>query len=406
MTTLIFSLFRTDNPYSSISLSMAKELAKTGPVVYVNHPYSFKDILFGLKNGDPMLRQRLWHLLTFRNRYERLDSIPENFIAVTPPPTLPINWLPPGKIYDFFQRLNNGIVLRAIQRAVKREGFHNYLYINCYDPFYAGWLPPEMGARTCIYHCIDDITQNAYTAKHGARLENEACQHADLTFVTSTNLNRLKKPFARRIQNYFNAAEVSVFQRVLHEKYPRPEELEGRQGKVIGFIGNLDELRIDYPLLHKIALRFPQHTLLLVGPVNSPEPARIGLDKLPNVVFAGSRKLEALPPLLQHMDCVLIPFLCNTLTYSIYPLKINEYLAAGKPVITTSFSDDIRTFADCTYLAESHDHFLHQIEVALEENNPEQIQKRLEVAKTNTWEARIEMLWRIIAERGDTDFTD
>jgi len=394
---------------------MAKELAKTVRALYVNHPYSLKDIFAGLKNGDPVLRQRLWRLLTFRNGYEYLDAIPENFVAVTPPPTLPINWLPPGKVYDFFQRINNGIVLRAIDRAVRKHNFHNYLFINCYDPFYAGWLPSKMGAKACIYHCIDDITQNAYTAKHGERLENEACRNADLVFVTSTNLKRLKedalgnlggnlsnlggnlklppKFSSGRIVTYFNAAEVSIFQKVLTEKYPRPVELKDRTGQVIGFIGNLDELRIDYPLLKKVALRFPDKTLLLVGPVNSPEPVEIGLDKMPNVVFVGSRRLEDLPPLLQHMDCVLIPFLCNTLTFSIYPLKINEYLAAGKPVVTTGFSDDIRTFAHCTYLAESHDEFLQKIEAALTENNPNLIQIRTQVANSNTWEARIKQLW-------------
>jgi len=399
---------------------MAKELAKTVRVLYVNHPYSIKDIFAGLKKGDPVLRQRLWHLLTFRNRYEYLDAIPENFVAVTPPPTLPINWLPPGKVYNFFQRLNNGIVLRTIARAVRKYNFHNYLFINCYDPFYAGWLPAKMGAKACIYHCIDDITQNAYTSRHGEHLENEACKNADLVFVTSSNLKRLKASAfglttpsrltnispshersddlessdrGGRIVTYFNAAEVSIFQKVLTEKYPRPAELKDRTGQVIGFIGNLDELRIDYPLLKKVALRFPDKTLLLVGPINSPEPAEIGLDKMPNVVFVGSRRLEDLPPLLQHMDCVLIPFLCNTLTFSIYPLKINEYLAAGKPVVTTGFSDDIRTFAHCTYLAESHEEFLQKIEIALTENDPELIQIRTQVANSNTWEARIKQLW-------------
>lgn len=414
---VFFSLFRTDHPYSSISLSMAKELAKTGRVLYFNHPYSFKDIFSGLKNGDPMLRQRLGHLLTFRSRYEQLASIPENFVAVTPPPTLPINWLSPGRIYDFLQGLNNGIVLRAIGRAVRKQNFHNFVYINCYDPFYAGWLPAKMGVETCIYHCIDDITQNSYTARHGARLENEACRNTDLVFVTSTNLKRLKeqalgsettftklKKFSKRrpeepgshIVTFFNAADVSVFQKVLSEKYPRPAELEGHPGPVIGFIGNLDDLRIDYLLLKKTALRFPEKTLLLVGPINSREPAEIGLDRLPNVVFTGGRRLEALPPLLQHMDVVLIPFLCNTLTFSIYPLKINEYLAAGKPVVTSSFSDDIRTFADCTYLAEDHEAFLLKIEVALAENNPELVRIRTGVANSNTWEARIKQLWQEI----------
>jgi glycosyltransferase involved in cell wall biosynthesis len=362
MHVVFFTLFRTDNPYSSISLSMARELAKTDPVIYVNHPYSLKDLVSGLRQRDPVLRQRLWHQLTFRNRYETLDSIPHNFVAVQPPPTLPINWLPPGRLYNLLQAFNNGIVLRSIRRALKRHNVANYLYINCYNPFYAGSLPAEMGATQRIYHCIDDITQNAYTARHGARLENEAVAAADLTLVTSTNLLALKKPYARQIVTYFNAADIDNFQRVRTEKFPRPAELAGRSGPVIGFVGNLDDLRIDYPLLLEVAQSHPDKTLLLVGPINSPEPAQISLDRQPNVVFAGSRPLHELPALLQHMDVVLIPFLLNTLTRSIYPLKINEYLAAGKPVVSTSFSDDIRTFGTVAYLAESPVQFVWQID--------------------------------------------
>lgn len=394
---VFFSLFRSDNPYSSISLSMAKELAKTRRVLYVNHPYSLKDCINGLRQGDPILRRRLGNMLLGKNSYESLESIPNNFTVVQPPMTLPINWLPVGNIYNFFQGLNNGILLRSIRKILLDKNVYKYLYINCYDPFFIGFIPKEMGAECCIYHCIDDISQNAYTAKHGLKLENEACQKAALTFVTSSNLKKLKAPFARRLVTYFNAADVSIFQKSITEKYPSPAELAGRSGRVIGFIGNLDELRIDYPLLKKIAHSYPNDTLLLVGPLNSPEPAQIGLDKLPNVIFAGSRKLDDLPPLLQYMDCVLIPFLCNTLTASIYPLKINEYLAAGKAVVSTSFSEDIRTFAPVIHLASSHDDFIHKIEQALSENNPSLTQKRIEIANTNTWEARIKQLWEEIS---------
>jgi len=390
---VFFSLFRSDNPYSSISLSMAKELAKTGRVLYVNHPYSIKDCISGLLQGDPFLRRRLPRMLLGKNSYETLDSIPDNFMVVQPPITLPINWLPVGKIYNFLQRLNNRIVLRSIKKALKDKNVDNYLYVNCYDPFFVGYISSKMGAKCCIYHCIDDISQNAYTAKHGLKLENEACQKADLTFVTSNNLKKLKAPFARRLVTFFNAADVSVFQKVITEEYPKPSELAGRNGRVIGFIGNLDELRIDYPLLKKIAASYPNDTLLLVGPLNSPEPTQIGLDKLPNVIFTGSRNLNDLPPMLQHMDCVLIPFLCNTLTASIYPLKINEYLAAGKTVVSTSFSEDIRSFAPVILLASTHDDFIYKIERALTENNPALTQQRIEIANTNTWEARIKQLW-------------
>lgn len=394
---VFFTLFRTDNPYSSISLSMAKELAKTRRVLYVNHPYSLKDVVSGILKGDKVLLRRLPAMLLGRNRYESLDSIPHRFTAVQPPVTLPINWLPPGPMYQALQRWNNGIVLRAIRRATRRHQVRNYLYINCYDPFFAGHLPPELGAKACIYHCIDDISQNAYTVRHGLQLEQDACRLADLTLVTSSNLQRLKAPYARHIVPYFNAADVGIFHRVWQEQFPRPQELEGRPGKVIGFVGNLDAQRIDYPLLKKIAETYPETTLLLVGPVNSPEPAAIGLDKMPNVVLAGSRNLADLPPLLQYMDCALIPFLCNTLTESIYPLKINEYLAAGKPVVSTSFSADIRSFAPVIYLAEHHDDFIRKIAPALTENNPELQQQRIALANTNTWEARIRQLWDIVA---------
>jgi teichuronic acid biosynthesis glycosyltransferase TuaH len=399
MTTfVVFTLFRTDNPYSSISLSMAQELAKTNPVIYVNHPYSFKDLISGIKASDPVLKQRLWSLLTFQNRYETVNTIPNNFIAVQPPVTLPINWLPNGAMYRFLQSINNAIVANSIQKALKKQQTTEFVYINCYDPFFLGWLPKHMNAKMSIYHCIDDISQNEYTARHGERLENEAIAQSDLTFVTSTNLYTLKKPFTQKIVTYFNAADVNNFKKVLTEKYPVPEELKGRTGKVIGFVGNLDELRIDFPLLKKIALEHTDKTLLLVGPLNSPEPAAIGLDKLPNVVWAGSRRLQELPPLLQYMDVVLIPFLKNTLTKSIYPLKINEYLAAGKPVVATSFSDDIRTFAHCAYIANTTDDFVQYIDQAIAENNPEKISQRTATAATNTWEARIQDLHTLIKQ--------
>lgn len=373
---------------------MAKELAKEVPVLYVNHPYSLKDIWRGLWKGDRALLRRMRHLLLLRSGCEHPDGVPERFLAVTPAPILPINWLPPGRLYDFFHRFNNRIVLRCIRRWASQWNLGNYVYINCYNPFYAATLPREWGAKICIYHCIDDISQNPYTARHGLRLENRACQEADVTLVTSTNLRRLKAPHARRLVTYFNAADVSVFSRVLNERFDRPAELSGCGGKVIGFIGNLDELRIDYPLLRKIALRFTEHTLLLVGPCNSPEIEKTGLDRLPNVVLTGPRPLQGLPPLLQHMDCALIPFLCNTLTYSIYPLKINEYLAAGKAVVATAFSEDIRTFAHCIYLAENHDQFLESIVTALNEDNPPTA-LRTATAAANTWEARVRELWDI-----------
>ncbi|HMX39154.1 MAG TPA: glycosyltransferase [Saprospiraceae bacterium] len=398
MDVVFFTFFRTDNPYSSISLSMAKELAKHHRVFYVNHPYSVKDVVQGLREGDADMRRRIPGFLGGRTQYESLDTIPENFVSVVPPVLLPLNWLPKGRMFRFFRDLQNAVVLRTIRKTLRDHQVRNFLYINCFDMIYAGALPADMGASLRIYHCIDDITDDPYLGKHGMELEHEAMRDADITFVTSTNLFRLMRPHAEHLVKYFNAADVDNFTQVRTRTYPRPQELAGRSGQVIGFIGNLDFKRIDFKLLRQVALAYPDKTLLLIGPITSSGPKDEGLDQLPNVVLAGSRRLHELPPLMQHMDCLLIPFLLNRMTSSIYPLKINEYLAAGKPVVSTNFSEDIRTFADHIYLAADQEDYVRLVGVALAENDPLGQQRRAEVAATNTWEARIRQLWEVVDE--------
>lgn len=388
---VIHSLFRDDHPYSSVSMSMARVLARRHRVWYVNHPYSWKDMLADRDNKA--LQRRLSGLLRRRVQYEQESQNPT---VVQPPPTLPINFLPPGSLYDTLHRHNQRVVFKSMQKMLKQQNVGPFVYINCYDPFFAGVLPPELGALFQIYLCVDDISQDPYTARHGVRHELEIMGSTDLTLVTSSNLFRIHEPHAKCIHTFYNAADVALFEQAMDAPFEKPAELEGRNGLVIGYIGNLDDLRIDFELIYKTALAFPHATVLLVGPLNSGQLVALGIDKLPNVVLTGSRPLQALPPFLQSMDCVLVPFRYNTLTRSIYPLKINEYLAAGKPVVSTNFSDDIRSFSNNIYLAENHEQFIRLVGTALQENDAAARVARNQRAKLNTWEARIEQLYDLI----------
>lgn len=398
---VFMTLFRSDNPYSSVSLSMARELAGRNRTLYVNHPYTLKDIALGWRR-DPALRRRLWRILSGRNAYETLREQGKEIWVATPPPVLPVNWLPPGAIYRFFHQINQAIVLRALRKALRRYGIGpRFVYINCYDPFYLGSIPKRLGARIRIYHCIDEISQDPYTARHGVALEQEAMRDADHTLCTSRGLYALCRPHARRLSLFHNAADIGLFSRALTERFERPEELTGRQGPVVGFTGNLDPLRIDYDLLTRTARTHPDKTFLIVGPINSPQVRESGLQALPNVVLTGARPIAHLPALLQHMDCVLLPFLCNRLTACIYPLKINEYLAAGKSVISTAFSEDIRTFAHCIYLAETADDFVRLIDAAIADGSEEAKLRRAAAARGNSWADRIAQLEQIVAQHDE-----
>lgn len=389
---LYFTLFPWDNAYSSVSLSFTREFIKNNRVFYINPPYSVKDFIANWHTPEVVARRS--DLLKNKMRYETIPELPE-VVAAQPPLTLPINWMPEGKAYRKLLRYNNRVVLNCIRQVVRDFKLEDFIYINCFNPYLAGVLPKDFGARLSIYQCIDDMREEAYTARHGARLEEEVIGQADIVFVTSRNLLRLKKPLNPNTHLLRNAADISIFQQALEKKLPRPAELAGITGKIIGFTGNLDPNRISYGLLRKVAEHHADKTLVLVGPVNSNGVREYGLDRLPNVVFTGGKHISELPAFLQHFDVALIPFSINKLTSSIYPLKINEYLAAGKPVVSTDFSEDIRGFQKDIYLAKDEEDFTRLIPLAIAGDCPRLKAQRSALARQNTWTARVEEFWAV-----------
>lgn len=393
---IIFTLFRADNPYSSISIRLAKCWAKECRVFYVNPPLTYKD-LWTMRH-DPAMKSRMQQAILGKTQYEHYDEIPDNFISVIPPAIFPINWMEEGLVYNWFWKRFNNQIINTLRQVIQDHQIKDFIFFNCFNPYFAQELPADIAPLLHIYHCIDDISQEPYTARHGARLEKEAVVKADVVTVTAHQLRRIYEKDNPHIHILHNAVDIATFRRSFERKLERPVEFANKKNKIIGFTGNLDHVRIDYPLLKSVALAHPDKTVVLVGPINSREIYDLGIDKLPNVILTGSKPHEELPAYLQHFDCALIPFLCNKLTESIYPLKINEYLAAGKAVISTSFSEDIKSFEDYIYLAKDQDDFLQLIDVAIAENDTRLVEARIAVALKNTWEARVEEFWEIAGQ--------
>lgn len=397
---IYFTLFPWDHPYSSVSFSLAKEFIKHNRVFYVNPPYSYKDLV--TTAGDKYTKERMPDLLMHRMRYEQpqiLNDHPnqDSFKAVMPPIVPPINFLKPGGLYDKMRTRNNKKLLKTIQRVIKENNIKNYIYLNCFNPYYGGTLPRDsFNPMLNIYQCIDDISQNSYTNRHGLNLERQAIQMADITTVTSTELKNIWQKDANEIHLVPNAADIDLFKQTIQQEFPRPEEIKHVKNKIIGFVGNLDADRIDYPLIKKVAEKHSDKTILLIGPNNNTELAELKIDKLPNVIMTGSKDITQLPPYLHYFDVAMIPFQLNKLTKSIYPLKINEYLAAGRAVVATDFSTDIRSFNDIIDIGTSHDQFIQLIDKAIAENSIENVEHRVRVANSNTWTDRVSQIWSIV----------
>jgi teichuronic acid biosynthesis glycosyltransferase TuaH len=384
---IFLALPRWDGPYSSTAYSLAKALSKYARVFYVDNPFTIKDVLVHSRSAQVALRKNaLWR---GKDIFLRPDKHHRDLVVVTPRVTLPINWLPPGRLYDAFSRINDQAISIAIRETCQSYNIKRYVLINSFNPLIGRFLNLKLKPLLTVYQSVDDISQSAYVNKHGQRLEEEAIRKADFTIVTSSELKRLKSSLSEDVFLLPNAANTALFNTAVTETLEKPKELKAiaADKKVICYTGNICH-RLDYELLTKVATQHPDKILLMVGPFASDEYKSSGLASLPNVMFAGRKVIDELPPYLKYSHCCIIPFRCNQLTRSIYPLKINEYLSAGKPVVSTNFSSDIQSFQRVAHITENHQQFVSAIDTAINEDSIEYVQNRVNFSSCNTWEAR------------------
>lgn len=391
---ILFSTSRWDQDLSSAAISLAKEFSKDHRVFFVDQPYTLKDAVTGFR--DPRVRSK-WRAFLFGSSvYRYVMPSNKNLIAVTPLITLPINWLPEGFLYRMLAAFNNWLFSRTMVRIIREHKLKKYMIFNSYNPFYGVNLPRSVQPTLYIYQSRDNIKESQYVNRHGVALEKKAARRADLRLATSQGLvDALTTPEYPFIL-LPNAADVELFSKASVDPVEVPQEVVHVSKPVIGYVGNIC-LRIDYDLLYKIAVAFPSWTLLLVGPRNDSEHHTYNFESLKNVVFAGRKKLNELPGYLSTVDCAILPFKINALTRSIYPLKINEYLAAGKPVVSTAFSPDIESFNGLVFLGKDHDTFLKNIRKAVETNDESKKCMRMQAAKQNSWSARVKQFWDLVA---------
>jgi glycosyltransferase involved in cell wall biosynthesis len=394
---IILGLARWDNTLNSSTLSIAKEFAKTQRVFYVDKPFSFKDVL--RLNKIDTNSKRKDAILYGKNIYQEVNIDGVKFTSVTPRMSIPINFIPDGKFYDLMASYNNSLVSSVIEKIIKDYKVKNYVFFNSFLPIYFNVIPKNtLQPILKIYRSSDDISQEDYIAKHGVRMEKIAVAQSDLVVASSYSLCNSLSKYGKEVNRIANAADPHLFY-IPNPKPPKPKEIENLKGKIIMFTGKLSKLRIDYQLLYKIATNRPNDYLVFVGLYEQADIDEFGLSKLSNIIFTGSRSIHELKDYLCHADCAIIPFLKNQLTESIYPLKINEYLALGLPVVSTNFSDDIRSFDHVIQLADNHQEFIQKIDLVCNNFTEANKAQLVEMSKQNTWKHRVDELRSLIQQK-------
>lgn len=378
---VLYSFFPWRHQYPSTAHGLARALSKYTRVWYVSKPPTLKDALKKRK------QIRTWRAARVSpvEGYTAEGIEGSSLFEVDLPPTLPINALNPGSFYDRLRgqvdkRLNN-----ALAEVLQAAEVDDFIWINLYSPTQFIDLNLHKRPVARYYYSVDAIGQANYTKTHGVAAEKTQLRYSDAGFATSTQLSITLSAFAKTPHVLPNAMAVEHY--VDRERMEEPVDLRGIPHPRLGYVGNLDGARLDFEALLVLAKARPDLHQVYIGPWNAGAEMKASFDAFPNIHLLGRKEQEACPAYLQHMDVGMIPFRITGLTAAIYPLKINEYLALGLPVISTPFSIDISSFEEIITLADAHTWNV-EIDHALSATSQEEIQKRKEIASENTWDAR------------------
>lgn len=177
-----------------------------------------------------------------------------------------------------------------------------------------------------------------------------------------------------------------------------PNDIKDISHPIVGYLGSINSTRLDAQLMLSMARSRPQYNFVFTGPEDELF-ARHELHSLPNVYFLGNKPVGVLPDYIACYDVCINPQMVNDITIGNYPLKIDEYLAMGKPIVATKTLTMEHLFASCVHLAQSNEEYLTLIDKALTEAQDKQKrEQRIAFAKTHTWEQSVKQIFGIIKE--------
>lgn len=332
----------------------------------------------------PDIRRRKW------DRWkEGLREITENLWIISFPPLLP------GRYYSLtVARLNQLLVNHWIQLYLRLLEIEDPI-LWLYRPE-DGNLIGHFGERLAVYHCIDEFTANTHGRKRRiiTTLEKNTLRKVDLVFANSllTYQNKfLDNPHTYHIPS---GADVKLFSKVLHEKTSVHPDIADLPHPIAGYIGNINE-KLNIPLLASTAANLPNWQFVFVGQLYLKPTDSRPLQRQSNTHFLGRYPFEDIPSLIKGMDICLLPYTDTEFARYRSPLKLYEYLAAGKAIVSTNHPE-VQEFSQWVNIAASSDDFVSAILHAYQHDSPESQSRRSRIAEAHSWDRRVDKMEQIL----------
>lgn len=348
------------------------------------HAVVFVEQMAGLEHfaKNPDLRRR-------RKKNRTMHKQAENLWLLTPPPLLP------GRYYlPMVNRLNGRFMARWLQSQLQKLSFTPDV-LWTYKPEHAA-VAAHFSDTPLIYHCIDEFTvgTNGRKRTNIIQQEKDVLQQAMVVFANSILTYENKRRFNSHTYRIPSGADVAHFNKANQHETAVSPHVAHLPHPILMFAGNINE-KIDIALLAHVATEQSHWSIVLIGQAYGNAKKR--LSGFENIHFLGKRPFADLPTFFRAADICLLPYVNNESTRYRSPLKLYEYLATGKPIISTPHPE-VAEFADIISITPPAN-FIAATESALKNDTEYTRKQRLQIANQHSWDGRVAEMDTILQEQ-------
>jgi len=303
----------------------------------------------------------------------------------------------PFPYWRFATWINRHLILSVLEKWIRIMDFTNpVIWVFLPTPLSLKVID-TLNSQAVIYYCIDNFRGSSASAKKIEKSEIKLLKMADLVFVTSRELYSYCSVYNDRVSIFPFAVNFEEFEKIRLNRVFSLEELKDIGRPIIGYVGGIHKW-IDLGLIKDLAIRFPSYSFVFVGPIQTDVSVLL---KLKNVYFLGKKEHAKIPYFIKNFDICLIPYLVTDYTRNVYPTKLNEYLAMGKPVVSTDLPEISNFNAENDNLilvGKTHEEFIDCIPRVLKDSGTAIVDRRISSAKGNSWQVRVQEMSGLIED--------
>jgi glycosyltransferase involved in cell wall biosynthesis len=297
------------------------------------------------------------------------------------------------------QRFNAYVLPKLVARAASGLGMRNPLLWS-FVPQAEVLVDVLAPSKILFYNDDDHGAKKGIDATSFSASEARFAPLADAILCSAPEIAARMRQVNAHVYDAPNVADTAMFATAL-EDGPIDPALAALPGPRIVFVGAVQAHTVDVPLVAELAAARPDWTLAFVGPVGTGDPGTdiSAMTALPNVHLLGPRRYHELPAVLRGADAAMLPYLTGGAMRSVFPMKTYEYLASGRPVVTTPLPalSAVPDVARASTGAE----FASALASALAADTPDERRRRSAAVQSHSFDARIEQIDRVLYGDGD-----